>query len=72
MNLDLDAFRQEQVNALLQKTIEDRKQQEKEYHKERLTKLMQERLELELRLIVLNDVIKQIEDHTKNNPLFKE
>lgn len=72
MNIDLDAFRKEQFDALLQKTIEDRKKQEMEYHKERVRKLMEEKVELELRLIVLNDVLRQIEEHTKNNPLFKE
>lgn len=72
MNIDLDAFRQQQFEAMLHKTIEDRKKQEIEYHKERVRKLMEEKVELELRLIVLNDVLRQIEEHTKNNPLFKE
>ena len=57
---------------LLKKVIEERKKQEKQYHQERVMKLQQEKLELELRLIVLNDVLKQIEEHVKNNPLFQE
>ena len=60
------------VQDLLKKVVEERKQQEKEYHRERVMKLQQEKIELELRLVILNDVLKQIEEHVKNNPLFQE
>ena len=72
MNINLDAFRQEQFDALMKKVIDERKQQEMDYHKERVRKLLQEKIELELRLLVITDVLKQIEEHTKNNPLFQE
>lgn len=60
------------VQDLLKKVMEERKQQEKEYHRERVMKLQQEKIELELRLVILNDVLKQIEEHVKNNPLLQE
>ena len=58
--------------SLVAKIIEERKQEELKYHKERVAKLMQEKMELELRLIVVNDMLKQIEDYVKNNPMYKE
>ena len=70
--IDLDAFRKEEFDALVKKAIDDRKKQEIEFHKERVRKLLQEKIELELRLVVLNDLLRQIEDYTKNNPLFQE
>ena len=60
------------TEELLKKVIEERRQAEKAYHKERVAKLVQEKVELELRLIVLNDLLKQIDDYVKNNPLFHE
>jgi hypothetical protein len=57
---------------LVKKVIEERKEAEKAYHKERVLKLQQEKIELELRLFVLNDLLKQIDDYVKNNPLFQE
>lgn len=58
--------------SLVQKVVEERKQEELKYHKERVNKLMQEKIELEIRLLVINDVLKQIEEYTKNNPIYKE
>jgi hypothetical protein len=60
------------THELLKKVIEERREAEKAYHKERVNKLIQEKLELELRLVVLNDLLKQIDDYVKNNPLFQE
>lgn len=60
------------VQDLLKKVVEERKEQEKAYHRERVMKLQQEKIELELRLVILNDVLKQIEEHVKNNPLLQE
>lgn len=72
MNLDLDAYAKFELDAILQKTIEERKKQEIAYHKERVHKLIAEKLELELKLLVLNETLRQIEELTKNNPLYKE
>ena len=62
----------ESVEVLLKKVIEERRQQEIAYHKERVAKLINEKIELELRLAVLNEALKQITEFTANNPLFKE
>lgn len=62
----------ESVEVLLKKVIEERRQQEIAYHKERVAKLLSEKIELELRLAVLNEALKQITEFTANNPLFKE
>jgi len=62
----------ESVEVLLKKVIEERRQQEITYHKERVAKLLSEKIELELRLAVLNEALKQITEFTANNPLFKE
>ena len=58
--------------SLVQKVVEERKQEELKYHKERVNKLMAEKMELEIRLLVINDVLKQIEEYVKNNPMYKE
>lgn len=72
MNLDLDDYRKSQFDTLVKKVLDERKQQEIDYHKDRVRKLLQEKLELELRLLVLQETLRQIDEFTKNNPLFKE
>ena len=62
----------ESVDALLKKVLEERRQAELAFHKERVAKLIAEKVELELRLLVLNETLKQITEFTANNPLFKE
>lgn len=57
------------VEELLKKIVEERKQQEIQYHKERVAKLMQEKIELELRLFVINKTLEDIQEAVKNTPL---
>ena len=57
------------VEELLKKIVEERKQQEIQYHKERVAKLMQEKIELELRLFVINKTLEDSQEAVKNTPL---
>ena len=57
------------VEELLKKIVEERKQQEIQYHKERVAKLVQEKIELELRLFVINKTLEDIQEAVKNTPL---
>ena len=48
------------VALLLQKVIDERRKEEINYHKERVAKLVQEKIELELRLFVINQTLEKI------------
>ena len=52
----------ESVEELLKKVIDERKQDEIRFHRERVARLMKEKLELEIRLAVINDILKHIEE----------
>jgi len=52
----------ENVDELVKKVIEERKEDERRFHRERVARLMKERLELEIRLAVVNDILKHIEE----------
>jgi hypothetical protein len=56
------------VNDLVAKVLKERQEDEKRFHKERLARLYLERTELEIRMAVLNDIIKHIENFVSKNP----
>jgi len=60
------------IDALVKKVIDERKAEELQYHKERLMKLLQEKIELELRLLVVNKTLEQIDEFVKQNPHLQE
>ena len=60
------------VALLLQKVIDERRKEEINYHKERVAKLVQEKIELELRLFVINKTLDEINEAVKNTPFLKE
>jgi hypothetical protein len=60
------------IDALVKKVIDERKAEEVQYHKERLMKLLQEKIELELRLLVVNKTLEQIDEFVKQNPHLQE
>ena len=60
------------VEELLKKIVEERKQQEIQFHKERVAKLIQEKVELELRLYVVNKTLEEINEAVKNTPFLQE
>ena len=55
-------------DELIKKILEERKKQELQFHKDRVNSLLQEKIELELRLFVVNETLRQIEEYVKNNP----
>ena len=60
------------INALVKKVVDERKAEEIQYHKERVVKLLQEKIELELRLLVVNKTLEQINEYVKQNPHLQE
>lgn len=62
----------ETFNDLVQKVLKERSEDEKRFHKERLARLYLERMELEIKMSVLNDVIKHIEEFVTTSPHLKE
>jgi hypothetical protein len=52
----------ENPEDILKKVIEERKEDERKFHRERVARLMREKLELEIRLAVVNDLLKHIEE----------
>jgi len=59
-------------DELIKKILEERKKQELQFHKERVNSLLQEKIELELRLFVVNETLRQIEEYVKKNPHLQE
>jgi hypothetical protein len=47
---------------VLKKVLEERKEDERKFHQHRVARLMNERMELEIRLAVVNDLLKHIEE----------
>lgn len=60
------------VEALMKKVLDERRKEEIQYHKERVLRLLQEKLELEIRLAVVVETLKQIDEYVKNNPHLQE
>ena len=60
------------VEEIAKKVMEERRQQEILWHKERVVKLLQEKIELELRLLVVNETLKKIDEFVKENPHLQE
>jgi hypothetical protein len=60
------------VEEIAKKVMEERRQQEILWHKERVVKLLQEKIELELRLLVINETLKKIDEFVKENPHLQE
>ena len=58
----MEVLHLESVEELLKKVIDERKQDEIRFHRERVARLMKEKLELEIRLAVINDILKHIEE----------
>ncbi len=52
----------ENVDDILKKVIEERKEDERRFHRERVARLMKERLELQIRLAVVEDLLRHIEE----------
>lgn len=52
----------ENVDELVKKVIEERKEDERRFHRERVARIMKEKLELEIRLAVVNDILKHMEE----------
>lgn len=60
------------VEEIAKKVMEERRQEEILWHKERVLKLLQEKIELELRLLVVTETLKKIDDFVKDNPHLQE
>lgn len=60
------------VEELMKKIIEERKAEEKRFHQERVNKLVQEKIELELRLLVITKSLENIEEYVRQNPHLQE
>jgi hypothetical protein len=60
------------IEEITKRVMEERRQQEILYHKERVIKLLQEKIELELRLLVVNETLKKIDEFVKENPHLQE
>lgn len=60
------------VEEIAKKVMEERRQEEILWHKERVLKLLQEKIELELRLLVVTETLKQIDEFVKQNPHLQE
>jgi hypothetical protein len=60
------------IEEITKKIMEERRQQEILWHKERVVKLLQEKIELELRLLVVNETLKKIDEFVKENPHLQE
>jgi len=59
-------------DAIIKQILEERKKQEVVFHETRVNELCQEIIELELRLFVVKETLRQIEEYKKENPhLFK-
>lgn len=52
----------ERPEDVLKKVLEERKDDERKFHQNRVARLMNERMELEIRLAVVNDLLKHIEE----------
>lgn len=59
-------------DAIIKQILEERKKQELVFHKQRVNALLQEKIELELRLFVVNETLRQIEEYVKQNPHLQE
>ena len=60
------------IDAIVARVVAERKAEEIQYHKERVMKLLQEKVELELRLLVVNKTLEQINEYVKQNPHLQE
>ncbi len=60
------------IEEITKKIMEERRQQEILWHKDRVFKLLQEKIELELRLLVVNETLKKIDEFVKENPHLQE
>lgn len=60
------------IDAIVARVVAERKAEEIQYHKERVLKLLQEKVELELRLLVVNKTLEQINEYVKQNPHLQE
>ena len=60
------------IDAIVARVVAERKAEEIKYHKERVLKLLQEKVELELRLLVVNKTLEQINEYVKQNPHLQE
>lgn len=47
---------------ILKKILDERKEDERKFHQNRVVRLMKERMELEIRLAVVNDMLKHVEE----------
>jgi hypothetical protein len=62
----------ETVTDLVKKVLLERQEDEKRFHQARLARLYLERTELEIKIFILNDIIKHIEEFVTRNPDLKE
>lgn len=60
------------IEEITKKVMEERRREEIQWHKERVVKLLQEKVELELRLLVINETLKKIDEFVKENPHLQE
>ena len=60
------------IDAIVARVVAERKAEEIQYHKERVLKLLQEKVELELRLLVVNKTLEQINEYVKQNLHLQE
>ena len=59
-------------DTIIKQILEERKKHELVFHKMRVNELLQEKIELELRLFVVNETLRQIEEYVKQNPHLQE
>ena len=62
----------ENSTAVIEKILAERRADEIKFHRDRMNRFLQEKFELEIRLTILNDLIKQMMEYEEKNPLFKQ
>jgi hypothetical protein len=58
----MEAIYLEKSEEILKRVLEERKEDEKRFHTARVLQLKREKLELEIRLAVVNDLLRHIEE----------
>lgn len=58
----MEAIHLENVDAILKKVLDERKEDEKRFHRERIARLLREKMELEIRLTVVHDLLRHMEE----------
>lgn len=58
----MEAVYLESPEEILKRVVKERKEDEMKFHQQRVARLLKEKMELEIRLAVVNDLLKHIEE----------